>query len=382
MMLLFIKESARPAWICFYKMTVFVLCFIYLLTSCTKSNSSSAKKTGFIDSTTTVFLPSGGNKTAHDYLFNIICIDKNNNKWLSGSDGIYEFDGVNWTIFNASNTPFLTHFLAGGILCGNDGTMYFLGGVTANGVDWTQTLLVYKNASWNSYALPFSPLSFQIDKSTGSLYFLARQMGTRNINGIFKYQGAGSFADSNKYDFIDCGDYNAKGFFVSNNEFFVSYNQVEYGYPVDSNNFGILVQSTSINQSVSNYPDSTLKMQFYNMASTDGKKIFMFALTNWWEQLNAYVEPNLFYFEDGSWSTVPIPPSVYLASGISVHYANDGTLWMASSGSGLTKYANQQFTSFPINILYAGAVSDFAIDDNNVKWIASWNTGLIKFTVQ
>ena len=371
-----------PVRFCCYKMIAFVLCFVYLLTSCTKSNTKSGKKTGFIDSTTTVFLPSGENKTAHDYLFSLICIDKNNNKWLSGSDGIYEFDGVNWTAFNAANTPFLTHFLANRILCGNDGTMYFLGGVTNNGVDWTETLIVYKDSKWNSYAIPFSPSSFQIDKTTGSLYFLARRMGTRNISGIFRYQGAGSFADSTKYDFIDCGDYNAKDFFVSNNESFVSYNQVEYGYPVDSNNFGILVQSTSINQSVSNYPDSTLKMQFYNLASADGKEIFMFGMTNWWEQLSSVLEPNLFYFKDGSWSSIPIPPSVYLSTEILVHYAKDGTLWMASGGSGLTKYVNQQFTSFSVNIPYGGSVSDFAIDDNNVKWIASWNTGLIKFTVQ
>ena len=354
-----------------------------LLLSCSKTKLTTTNNvgTGIIDSNTRVFLPNNGYLSPNYYAFSAICLDKNNNKWLIGSDGIYEFDGTSWSMFISSNTPGLVNFYPRRILCGNDGTLYFVGGYSVNGVDMTPTMVVYKNGTWTPYTLPFVPDVFQIDGSTGSLYFLSRYAGLTPINRIYKYDNVGSFSDTANYSSIEFGVYNAKDFNVFNDTLFVSINQAEFGYSVDSNQFAILVQSPNGNRVINNYPDSTLSVEFHTIARGNGEDIIMCGLAHWWDPLNGHTQPDLFNFDGGTWTTIPIPSSISITPGFGVKYSTDGTLWIAS-GSGLTKYINQTFTSYTINIPYGGSVSDFVIDDNNVKWIASWNSGLIAYKVQ
>lgn len=67
-----------------------------------------------------------------------IAVDPSGIVWASSTDGLVKFDGVNWTLFNGSNTPFLgiyAHALDintnGNLLVGMDGLYEF------DGINWT-----------------------------------------------------------------------------------------------------------------------------------------------------------------------------------------------------------------------------------------------------
>lgn len=52
---------------------------------------------------TTLFQTS--NTKLPDNKITSITIDKKNNKWIGTLNGLVKYDGVNWTIFNTSNSP-------------------------------------------------------------------------------------------------------------------------------------------------------------------------------------------------------------------------------------------------------------------------------------
>jgi hypothetical protein len=98
----------------------------------------------------------------------------------------------------------------------------------------------------------------------------------------------------------------------------------------------------------------------------------------------------LYYFDGKSFTSVAMPNvlingNMQTFSPASLRYSNDGILWIQNNLSGLLKFTLQGYTYYDLQLdkyVRYGAIGDFAIDKNNVKWIISSNIGLIEFTAK
>jgi hypothetical protein len=266
------------------------------------------------------------------------------------------------------------------MFCDKNGTIYAHGELSGS-----NSLFVYKDNVWKYYKLPFFQGEIKIDKATDSLYLLPAATGDA---GIYRYRGTGSFADSASYSFIDIG----AGFAISDFDIFNSNLTVAIvpatlpAIYTDSNQYGIIYQPLNGKRTLIYYPGTTLLHQFTGMASVNGSGLVMQAKTDWWVSFGAFTEPDLYYFKGNNWSIVPVPPvptySPAIGTGVSLlKYSRDETLWFINNFSGLGKYANQSFSFYDLGIakvLSNATITDFAIDNDNVKWIVC-DLGLIEY---
>ena len=106
-------------------------------------------------------------------------------------------------------------------------------------------------------------------------------------------------------------------------------------------------------------------------------------------QFGKGTDADLFYFNGTKWTTVPIANG----GGIAIRpefltYAKDGSLWYGNEvfqSFRLVKFANNTFTYYNLTIdnsYNQTGIGGIAIDDNNIKWLAAFGSGLIAFKLQ
>ncbi len=311
----------------------------------------------------------------------LVCVDNKNNKWISNTgSGILRFDGKNWTNFNSSNTTIdFDHWYPNSLLSDNNGIIYALG----DGFG----MAVYKDDNWNLYKLPFYSQVIHKDPITNSIYFLSSGNGG---NVLIKYNG-GDYSDSSSYNFIPFGGKTGfSDFNVYNNKIYASVIG-GIGNPVDSNTSGILEMDENGESNYFRYPgwvntDSAFKW-FDELVSTSETNLAMI-FTNL-RISGPILDRNLYFFNGTKWTTVPLT----YGEGISIDpeflsYAKDGSLWFANNfwqSFRMVKYANNSFTdySFTVDSYFdQSGIGGIAIDDNNIKWLAAHDSGLLAFKLQ
>jgi ligand-binding sensor domain-containing protein len=100
-----------------------------------------------------------------------ICVDSLNTAWFATEDGIATYDGINWTIFDSSNTSFIDNRFNGKPNIGTDGHIWFTS--VENGI------VEYTGSNWFSYNTSNSSIT---DNNTISVF--VDQNNNKWIGGV------------------------------------------------------------------------------------------------------------------------------------------------------------------------------------------------------
>lgn len=324
---------------------------LLLVLSCTKNNQNSADSNSNSNSTIQVLTPPR-NVYSYSNYFNSICIDNNNNKWVSSENGLLKFDGSNWTIYSSSNTAITFGGSTSFLQSDNQGWIYAITIVNGN-----LNIVTNANNIWNSYPLPFEVVKFTIDKPTNSFYFT-------DGNSLYKYNGSGSFSGISNYSDLGVDVPQGSQFtdlFVYDSTFYLCYTRGVY-------NSGIVIKTG--NGTPQYYASSNSDVEFSKIITNDGSNVLTFAS-------EGSVLQKLNLFNNGNWTAIPYDSANEQVNVLfKLEFSKDGSMWICDGDLG--KYANQAFTFYSID----SEIVDVAIDNNNVKWMASLDKGLIKFTAQ
>ena len=346
------------------RLQMFVICILILTTqsSCKKSDSqTSDNSNGNNADLISRFMPVDSTYA----LFTSICIDKNNNKWLTTNEGVYKFDGTTWTHYNSSNTA-IAFGNTMSIQSDASGIVY---AITQPNVNNKPLLAIFKSGVWSSYPFPFNALKIYINKSSTNLFVLA-EGGT-----LYAYNGSGDYSNYSSYNKIVGVSGNSNDCYFYNGVWYFSF---DYSNATDNNKYsGFASTDKNLPQPVYYTPNPNY-ISMSKVITSDGTSIILVGTSG--NSMSALQK--LYLYKNGVWSVIPYNTADQKLEVVSsIVYSKDGSLWIGSYLDGFAKYYNGNFTfySYGNNI---PVVSGLAIDDSNIKWIATYTSGLLKCTAQ
>jgi hypothetical protein len=297
-------------------------------------------------------------------LFTSIHIDNNNNKWLTTNEGLFKFDGSTWTHYNSSNTA-IAFGNTYSIRSDASGIIY---AITQPNVNNSPLLAIFKNGVWSSYPLPFNAYKIYINKASTNLFLL--DGGT-----LYAYNGSGDYSNYSSYTKVVGIPGNSSDCYFYNGIWYCSFtNSNAY----DNNKYsGFVSTDKNLSQPVYFSPNPTyIKMNY--IITRDGSSIILVGTSG----NSGSVLNKLYRYQNGVWSVIPYNTADQKLEEVSsIAIAKDGSLWIGSYMDGFAKYYNDKFTFYT----YADkipVVTGIAVDDKNIKWIATQYGGLLKCTAQ
>ncbi|MDP2982242.1 MAG: two-component regulator propeller domain-containing protein [Candidatus Latescibacter sp.] len=307
-----------------------------------------------------------------------IAVDGNNVKWIASYNALLSFDGSSWkkyylngiknvkigpdgsvwVIQHTSNFDNLMKLVNGVFkeyLHGSDskGSSYFPDfAVGQNGKIWLSQegmnayylgLIEFNGTSWKNYTVQDGLLNMRPR---------ALSLDRRGVLWICSYNGLSRFDDSIFTSFTDkSGPYNngISGVFID------SKNRVWC-----STNSGISLFD-GVNWTNWNENSGLASLSTYAIAVSDDGTA--------WIGTSAGVSR----YDGATWKTYTSNDGLLDTLVNTVAVDKKGVVWFGSN-KGITRYDGKDFVRYP-----GSYTSSISVDDNNVKWFATWNGGVIRF---
>jgi ligand-binding sensor domain-containing protein len=274
-----------------------------------------------------------------DYLQDIY-IDKNNTKWvLTDSNEIIKINHIDTIRY--SNLPDSHHTV---VYNDNSNNLWF--GSRSKGI------YKYKNSNWKKFQtgnceMPYTGVEYlTIDKDDNKL------MLSFNLITLF---------DNYKWDTV-VGKTSpfgkSKNYFDSIGHLWI---QTNGGFKEFSDTVWTLYNNIVTNYGI--YPPSC-----YDLTTDTNDYIY------------AATSDGLYFYNNSTWSKIPLPDTTFYQIVTQVEFDNEGKLWVGFNGKGLAYYANNQWTTFgTTGVVNSSYIERIVIDKNNRIWFGTMDNGIISY---